>query len=241
MLASLVLLDDDFSSIVQAISMGRRIYDNIRKAMIYILAIHVPIAGMSLLPLLFGWPLVLFPLQIVFLELIIDPSCSVVFEAEPENPNVMKRPPRPRAEPMFSLPTILLSLLQGASVLVVVLTVFLIALYRGQGELDARALAFTTLVVANLSLIFVNRSQSRLILSTLFTPNRALWWIVSGVMIALGLVLYVPSLRELFGFSVLHPIDLLICLVAGIVSILWFDGLKIIRLRRQPQTPISSS
>lgn len=239
--ASLVLLDDDFSSIVQAISMGRRIYDNIRKAMIYILAIHVPIAGMSLLPLLFGWPLVLFPLQIVFLELIIDPSCSVVFEAEPENPNVMKRPPRPRAEPMFSLPTILLSLLQGASVLVVVLTVFLIALYRGQGELDARALAFTTLVVANLSLIFVNRSQSRLILSTLFTPNRALWWIVGGVIIALGLVLYVPSLRELFGFSVLHPIDLLICLVAGIVSILWFDGLKIIRLRLQPQTPISSS
>jgi P-type Ca2+ transporter type 2C len=228
--ASLVLLDDDFSSIVQAVRMGRRIYDNIRKAMIYILAVHVPIAGMSLLPLLFGWPLVLFPLQIVFLELIIDPSCSVVFEAEPENPNVMKRPPRPPAKPMFRIPTILLSMLQGASVLVVVLAVFLIALYRSQDELDARALTFTTLVVANLSLIFVNRSQSRLILSTLRTPNAALWWIVGGVIIALGLVLYVPFLRELFGFSVLHPIDLLICLMAGVVSILWFDGLKLIRL-----------
>jgi Ca2+-transporting ATPase len=231
--ASLVLLDDNFSSIVQAVRMGRRIYDNIRKAMIYILAIHVPIAGMSLLPLLFGWPLVLFPLQIVFLELIIDPSCSLVFEAEPENPDVMKRPPRSPSEPMFSFSTILLSILQGASVLVVVLAVFLIALARGQGEQDARALTFTTLVIANLSLIFVNRSQSRLILNTLFTPNAALWWIVGGVAIALGLVLYVPYLRELFGFSLLHPLDLLVCLFAGFVSILWFDILKFVRLRRQ--------
>ncbi len=238
--ASLVLLDDDFSSIVQAVRMGRRIYDNIRKAMIYILAIHVPIAGMSLLPLLFGWPLVLFPLQIVFLELIIDPSCSVVFEAEPENPNVMKRSPRPPAEPMFSSSTILLSLLQGASVLVVVLAVFLIALSRGQGEQEARALTFATLVVANLSLIFVNRSQSRLIVSTVRTPNVALWWIVGGVIIALGLVVYVPFLRDLFGFAMLHPLDLLICLMAGVISVLWFDGLKLIRLGRPSQTSRNS-
>jgi Ca2+-transporting ATPase len=134
---------------------------------------------------------------------------------------------------MFSLSTILLSILQGASVLVVVLAVFLIALARGQGEQDARALTFTTLVIANLSLIFVNRSQSRLILNTLFTPNAALWWIVGGVAIALGLVLYVPYLRELFGFSLLHPIDLLVCLIAGSVSILWFDILKFVRLWRQ--------
>lgn len=231
--ASLVLLDDDFSSIVQAVSMGRRIYDNIRKAMIYILAIHVPIAGMALLPLLFGWPLVLFPLQIVFLELIIDPSCSVVFEAEPENPNVMKRPPRPPTEPMFGLSTNLYSLLQGTSVLVVVLAVFLIALSRGQGELEARALTFTTLVVANLGLIFVNRSQSRSIWSTLRTPNAALWWIVGGVVIALGLVLYVPFLRDLFGFSVLHPLDLLICLLAGGISMLWVDALKLLFLSKK--------
>ena len=111
--AALVLLDDDFSSIVQAVRLGRRIYDNIRKALIYILAVHVPIAGLALLPLLFGWPLVLLPVQIVFLELIIDPASSVVFEAEPESPEVMQRPPRNPREPMFGKRALLLGGLQG--------------------------------------------------------------------------------------------------------------------------------
>ena len=102
--AALVLLDDDFSSIVQAVRLGRRIFDNIKKAMAYIFAIHVPIAGMSLLPVLFDWPLVLLPVHIVFLELIIDPACSIVFEAEPEEADVMQRPPRDPAEPLFEPP-----------------------------------------------------------------------------------------------------------------------------------------
>lgn len=231
--SSLVLLDDNFSSIVQAVKLGRRIYDNIRKAMVYILAIHVPIAGISLLPLLFGLPLVLFPVHIVFLELIIDPASSIVFEMEPANPDLMKRPPRDPKQPMFSRQLIGLSLLQGVSVLVIILAVFLIALKSGLGEQEARTLTFTTLIIANLSLIFVNRSLSRPILATLRSPNAALWWIVTGSLALLVLVLYVPFLRELFGFSLLHPIDLLICLGAGVLSILWFEALKVIsRLRR---------
>lgn len=230
--SALVLLDDDFSSIVEAVKMGRRIFDNLKKAMAYIFAIHVPIAGMSLLPVLLNWPLVLLPVHIVFLELIIDPACSVVFEAEPEEERVMSRPPRNLREPLFDRQTVAFSLLQGVSVLLVVLAVFAIAMRRGLGEDDARALSFTTLIIANLGLILTNRSWSRSILQTLRSPNTALWWVVGGALFFLGTVLYVPFLRTLFHFDMLHPFDLVICLAGGIVSILWFEGLKIVRRGR---------
>jgi len=230
--SALVLLDDDFSSIVQAVKMGRRIFDNLKKAMAYIFAIHVPIAGMSLLPVLFNWPLVLLPVHIVFLELIIDPACSVVFEAEPEEEQVMSRPPRDLREPLFDRQTVAFSLFQGVSVLLVVLAVFAIAMRRGLGEDDARTLSFTTLIIANLGLILTNRSWSRSILQTLRSPNTALWWVTGGALFFLGTVLYVPFLRTLFHFDMLHPVDLVICLAAGIVSILWFEGLKIVRRGR---------
>jgi Ca2+-transporting ATPase len=227
--AALVLVDDDFSSIVQAVKLGRRIFDNLTKAMAYIFAIHVPIAGMSLLPILFNWPLVFFPVHIAFLELIIDPACSLVFEAETEEPDVMRRRPRDPARPLFGWRTVGLSLLQGFSVLVIILVVFLVALYRGQGEYDARALTFTALIFANLGLILTNRSWSRSIISTFKKPNTALWLVLGGALTLLALVLYVPFLRRLFLFTQLHPLDLGICLAAGIISIMWFEGLKLIR------------
>ena len=225
--SSIVLLDDDFSSIVQAIRMGRRIFDNLKKAMAYIFAIHVPIAGMSLFPVLFGWPLVLLPMHVVFLELIIDPACSVVFEAEAEEANIMKRPPRTLGAPLFDKSMIAFSLLQGAVVLLVVLAVYAISLYRGQGELDARTLCFTTLIVANLGLILTNRSWSRSIWSTFSLPNAALWWVLGGAALFLGTVLYLPFLKELFRFDTLHTTDLILCLFAGIMSILWFEVFKV--------------
>jgi Ca2+-transporting ATPase len=131
--------------------------------------------------------------------------------------------------------TLALGLLQGGSVLLIVLAVFLVALYGWHDELDAWAVCFTTLVVANLGLIFANRSWSRTILSTLRTPNPALWWVFGGTLFFLGLVLYVPFLRDLFHFSTLHPDDLAICLASGLVSILWFEGLKLVR--RQQKAP----
>jgi len=226
--SALVLLDDDFSSIVRAVRMGRRIFDNLKKAMAYIFAIHVPIAGMSLLPVLFNWPLVLLPVHIVFLELIIDPACSIVFEAEKEEANVMNRPPRNLKDPLFNRKTVIFSLLQGLSVLVIVAAVFVIALLRGQGEQDARALCFTTLIIANIGLILTNRSWTRTILSTLRSQNTALWWVLGGAMSFLVMVLYIPFLRVLFRFSTLHLDDLIICLAAGVISILWFEGFKAI-------------
>src|SRR5512136_433116 len=239
--SALVLLDDDFSSIVRAVKMGRRIFDNIKKAIAYILAIHVPIAGMSLIPVMLNWPLVLLPIHIVFLELIIDPACSTVFEAEPEEAEVMTRPPRNPVEPLFGRRTLVLSLLQGISVLVIILAVFGIAFYRGLGEQEARTLTFTTLIIANLGLILTNRSWSRTILSTLGSLNTALRWVVGGAAVFLGLVLYVPFLQSLFLFSTLHLVDIVICLAAGVFSIIWFEGLKMFNGGKQRHLSLKDS
>jgi Ca2+-transporting ATPase len=234
--AALVLLDDDFSSIVNAIRLGRRIYDNLKKATAYILAVHVPIAGITLVPVLLRWPLVLLPLHVLFLELIIDPTCSVAFEAEPEEVDVMARPPRDPNERLFTRKRTLMSLLQGLTVLAAVLVVYSYALRTGHDELDSRALAFSTLICGNLCLIYTNRSWSRTIWQMMRSSNPALLWVTVGALAALALVLYVPPLRVLFKFSLLHPGDVLAAASAGFLGVLWFELLKLFgaRLRRDP-------
>ncbi len=237
--AALVLLDDDFSSIVQAVRLGRRIFDNIRKAVAYIFAIHVPIAGMSLIPVLFNLPLVLLPVHILFLELIIDPACSTVFEAEREEADVMTRPPRDRNEPLFSRSHVFYSILQGLVVLAVVLAIFAVARYRGLSEDAARAQSYATLIIANLGLILTNRSRTRTIFATLRTPNLALWWVLGGAGLFLGLVLAVPSLQHVFRFAPLTPTEIAICLVAGALSILGFELVKF-RPRSANRSPVDN-
>ncbi|HET8667237.1 MAG TPA: cation-translocating P-type ATPase, partial [Terriglobales bacterium] len=225
--AELVLLDDAFSSIVAAVRLGRRIFDNLKKAMSYVFAIHVPIAGLALVPVLLRWPLVLLPVHVVFLELIIDPACSIVFEAEPEESDVMERPPRQPQQPLFDNRTLVVSLIQGFSVLVIVLAVLAAAHLRGESESNTRALTFTTLVISNLALILVNRSWTRIVLATLRSPNPAVWWVVGGAVVVLATVLYVPWFRDLFRFSQLHAGDLIICTMAAGLSVLWFEALKV--------------
>lgn len=224
--SDLVLLDDDFASIVRAVKMGRRIFDNLKKAMAYLLAIHVPIAGMSLIPVIFDWPLLFMPIHIAFLHLIIDPACSIVYEVEPAEADAMTRPPRDPMEPLFSKRVLLLSSFQGLSVLAMLLTIFGVCLARGQGELDARTLAFTTLIIANLGLMMTNRSWTGTLGKFYKTPNAALWWVTGGTVIFLCLVLTIPFLREIFRFSVIHPIDVVICVSAGILSTVWFELFK---------------
>ncbi len=224
--SSLVLLDDNFTSIVSAVRLGWRIFDNLKKAMAYIFSVHVPIAGMSLIPVLFNMPLVLLPVHIVFLELIIDPACSVVFESEKEEHDVMKRPPRKKDEGLFTRRTLALSLLQGCVVLGVVLAVYLYAFSHGFGAPGVRALTFITVVIANLCLILTNRSWTETILSTIRSPNKALLWVSAGTLVSLFLVLYVPALRELFRFSPVEPSDLLLCAGAGVLSVVWFEIFK---------------
>ena len=227
--AAIVLLKDDFNSIVAAVRMGRRIFDNIRKAMGYILAVHVPIAGLCLVPVLLRWPLILQPVHIVFLELIIDPTCSVVFEGEPEEADIMDRPPRDPSRPTFSRKTVTISLLQGAGILIAVLAVFGLALFRWNlPEPDARGLAFATLIVANVALILANRSWTRSILHTLHTPNRSLWWVIAAAFCLLAVTLYVPGASSLFKMSAQHLRDLAVAVAVGCSTILWFELFKMV-------------
>jgi Ca2+-transporting ATPase len=227
--SSLVLLDDDFTSIVGGVKMGRRIFDNLKKAIAYIFSVHIPIAGMSALPILFGWPLILLPVHIVFLEFIIDPACSVVFETEPEEADVMQRKPRSMNAKLFNKNAAVISFLQGAVVLAIVVLVFASANWRGLGEETARTMAFATIVSANLALILTNRSWTQTIVGTLRKPNKAFWWILALTLFALGLIIYVPILSNLFLFKALNPIDFLTCLGAGLVSIIWFEIFKMVK------------
>ena len=223
--AAIVLLNDDFSSIVEAVRMGRRIFDNLKKAISFIFSVHVPIAGLALFPVLFNLPTVLMPAHIAFLELIIDPACSTVFEAEPEEKNIMKRPPRDLREKLFGKKNIFVSLFQGLSVLVVVIFVFLFALKMGKSDLEARSLTFATLVIANLTLIISGLSWENSLIRV-NPENKALWLVIAGALISLVLVLNIPFLRNMFHFSVLHFNDYLIVFLAGISSVLWFKILN---------------
>jgi Ca2+-transporting ATPase len=230
--ASLVLLDDDFSSIVAAVRMGRRVFDNLKKAIAYIFSIHVPIAGMSLLPVLFGWPLILLPVHIVFLELIIDPACSVAFEAEPGESDVMKRPPKKPEKGLVNRNLIFISLAQGFVILAIVICVYLFSTSAGTSEAEARALTFTSIVISNLGLILTNRSWSDTVIGTLRIPNKALWYVVFLTLFFLCLVLYVPQLNDLFRFAPLAPAELLISTVAGVLGVFWFEMFKLWKKRR---------
>ncbi len=221
--ADLVLLDDDFSSIVAAIRAGRRIFDNLRKAVTFVVGVHLPIIGMSLVPVALGWPLLLLPVHILFLQLIIDPACSIVFEAEPDEHDSMRRPPRLPSARLFDRHALWLGLLQGAALLAVLLAIYAVSLHSGRAEGEARALTFSAMIVANLGLIFVNRSRSHSMLTTLGTRNHALWWVLGGASLLLSLVLYVPVLRELFYFDVLRAGDLAIVLGAGAGSVAAFE------------------
>ena len=218
--ASIVLLDDDFGSIVTAIKSGRCIYDNLRKAFMYILAIHIPIAGLALAPILRGEPLLLTPMLIALLELIIDPACSVILEAESEERNVMRRPPRDPRSPLASRALVVWSLLQGSLALFVVLGVYAFATGSGMPEPEVRAFVFVTLVGANLALILASRRFSSSMVSALTRPNASLAWGLGLVALALALVLGWPEMRRFFGLGPLHADEL--ALAVGVVfGLLW--------------------
>jgi P-type Ca2+ transporter type 2C len=232
--AALVLLDDRFPSIVHAVRLGRRIFDNLEKAITFALAVHIPIAGVTLIPLLLGWPLILLPLHIVLLELIIDPACSVAFEAEPEEPDVMERPPRDPGRRLFNRENILSGLRGGAVILLTVLAVLWWTVVNRYGEQDVRAITFTTLVLGNVALIFVSVSRNRPVWSVFGSSNRTLWWLTGAAVGLLLLALYVPPLRELFRFSVMHPHDLAISIAMALSGVLVLEAIKFAKRRGRP-------
>jgi Ca2+-transporting ATPase len=199
--AALVLLNDDFTSLVTTVRLGRRIYDNLRRAMSYTVAVHIPIVGMALLPVLLGEALLLMPAHIMFLELIIGPACSIFFEAEAEEKNIMQRPPRSATEALFSGRRLTVSLLQGIIALAVAASIYAWALLSAYDENTVRALVFTAMVAGNIALVLANRSPQGS--GSVSEPQRnpVLRWILLGAGSALALVHSVPVLRELFHFS----------------------------------------
>jgi Ca2+-transporting ATPase len=224
--SSIVLIDDEFGSIVSAIGLGRRIYDNLRKAMAFIFAVHVPIAGLALLPLAFGLPLIFSPVHIAFLELIIDPVCSLVFEAEREEKDVMTRPPRKPDHPLFTLALIGWSVIQGGLAFVAVALVFLLALHNDMPPDEARALAFFSLVLCIVGLVLANRSFSTSFSSAFFRPNPALALILLAVAIILGATLLWPPASALFRFGPLHADDLAATFGVGVMLLMVLELLK---------------
>jgi P-type Ca2+ transporter type 2C len=224
--SSIVLLDDDFGSVVKAVRLRRRIYDNLRKAMGFIFAVHVPIAGLALLPLAFGLPLIFSPIHIAFLEMVIDPVCTLVFESESEEADIMNRPPRAPDEPLFSGRLIWWSVLQGTLAFALVAAIYVLAYRRGMPEAEARALAFFSLVTVVVALILVNRSFSASIGTALFRSNRALKYVLSMIVGILALTLAWPAARDLFRFGPLHADDLALTLGAGFLVLLILEIMK---------------
>lgn len=227
--ASLVLLDDDFNSIVTSVRMGRRIYDNLKKAMMFILSVHIPIAGLSLIPVLLKWPLILSPVHIAFLQLIIDPACTLIFEADKEESDVMKRKPRSIHAKLFSSRTLLNCFFQGGLTLAVTIAVYMFVRHDHSDE-SARALAFFTLVVCNLGMILSNRSLTRTGFSMLRVKNAAFKWVVTGTLTVMTLILAVPFLEKLFRFGPVTKADLFLALVASFTTVGLMELVKLISI-----------
>lgn len=223
--SSIVLLDDNFASIVHGVRLGRRIYDNLQKAMSYIISVHIPIALLSLLPALFRWPLVLIPAHIVFLEFVIDPSCTIIFENEKENKNIMQRPPRKLSAPIFSKRMVIGSLAQGLLVAIMVVVAFRVLLDIGWGPDKARGMTFLILVVANIFLI-LGISGKQAILNILHRENMAMVTILLITSISLSLIFNVTVLRELFHFSQLTFIESGVGILVGALSVFGIIPIK---------------
>jgi Ca2+-transporting ATPase len=234
--AALVLLNDDFSSLVTAVRYGRRVFANLRKAIVFVVAVHVPIVGLSLLPVLLGWPMLLMPVHILFLQLIIDPACSVVFEAEPLEPGAMRAPPRRPDQKLFGKSVMVRGLWQGAGLLLLLLAVFAGArawLPGGDSRDDtARALCFVVLILSNLGLIHANRSWGRTALLGNAQSNRQFGWIAGGTLVVLCAVLGFPVVSRLFSFSLPAPAMLLAALGVAALSMVWFEAVKRIHGRQ---------
>jgi Ca2+-transporting ATPase len=226
--AALVITDDDFSSIVGGIRRGRGIFANLRKAMSYIIAVHVPIFGMSLIPVFFAdWPLVLLPLQIALLELIIDPACSIVFESEEIDPRIMDEKPRGLGAPLFDTRVLTIAGLQGVSALAAVLGVYLWAFLTDRPDDVVRSVTFATLVIGNLALILVNRSWHLSIWHSMRErSNPTVKWILGGAGGLLVLLLSVPALRAAFNLGPMQPLDWGVAVVAGFLGVAWFEVYK---------------
>ncbi len=224
--AALVVTDDDFASIVRAVRLGRRIFENLRNAIGYIVAVHVPTAVLVLLPALLGTPAMLLPAHIAFLELVIDPACSIAFEAEPGDEGLMRQPPRRLDAPLYDARSLFANATEGLEVLAATLAVWAYAWHAGWDDSVQRAMVFVALVGGNLALIVTKRARRRSLWATLRTHNAAFWWVASGTVAALAVVLATPALREPFRFAALSASQAAIALAGALAALAALAAMK---------------
>jgi Ca2+-transporting ATPase len=224
---------------VDAIAMGRRIYNNLKKAIQYIISIHIPIILIVFIPVAFGWlyPTVFTPVHVIFLELVMGPTCSIIYENEPIEKNLMIQPPRPASSTFFSLKELMLSIVQGLAITAGLIVVYWKAATGGNTEEAATTMVFTTLIAANITLTLVNRSFFYSIIETFHYRNRLIPLIIATTILIVLLVFLISPLRNFFGFQVLSFNEFSYCIFTGCVSVLWFEGYKFYKRRSAQRQP----
>ena len=226
--SSLILVDDDLAKMVDAISMGRKIYANLKKAIQYIISIHIPIILTVFIPLVLGWiyPAIFSPVHVIFLELIMGPTCSIIYENEPMEKGIMLKKPRPFTSTFFNLHELNTSIVQGLVITLGTLFMYQFAVQHGYNEEVTRTLVFVTLISANIFLTLVNRSFYYSIFTTLRYKNNLVPMIIGITILVTALVLWIPGFRKLFQFAEVNGFQLFIATATGCVSTVWFEGVK---------------
>lgn len=230
--SSLVLLDDNFASIVSAIRSGRKIYENLQKAMSYIIAIHIPIIGLALLPAFFSsLPLLLMPVHIVFMELIIDPICSIAFESEQEEKGIMQRPPRNPKELFFGWRSMAFSLIQGLLLLAMVIAVYFLSIHERHNDSEVRAIAFSSLIIGNIFLILTSLSKTRNFISVLMEKNIAVIVIIAIALTLLFMTISVPALQHIFNFQFPGFKHFISSIIGAAIILILFESIKFLKTK----------
>ncbi len=226
--ASLILLEDDLSEMVDAVAIGRRIYANLKKAIQYIISIHIPIILTVFIPLALGWiyPNIFSPLHIIFLELIMGPTCSIIYENEPMEKNTMLQKPRPVTTNFFDWKELIISIIQGLIITLGTLFIYQYSVNKGYDEVLTRTMVFTVLIAANIFLTLVNRSFYYSILTTIKYKNNLVLLIILITILISGLIIFVQPFTKFFGFQIISFTQLFICMVTGFLSVIWFEGIK---------------
>jgi len=229
--ASLILLEDDLSKMVEAIAMGRKIYTNLKKAIQYIISIHIPIILTVFIPLALGWiyPNIFSPIHIIFLEIIMGPTCSIIYENEPIEKNTMLQKPKALTTTFFNWKELSISIVQGLVITTGTLLVYQYAVMNGFNEALTRTMTFTVLIAANIFLTLINRSFYYSILTTLKYKNNMILFIILITITIVGILLYVKPLTTFFEFETLNGLQLLFCIIIGFISVIWFEIAKLIK------------
>ena len=226
--ASMILIEDDLAMMVDAIRMGRRIYVNLKKAIQYIISIHIPIILIVFIPLVLGWiyPALFSPIHVIFLELIMGPTCSIIYENEPVEENTMKLPPRPPTVTFFNLRELVTSIFQGLAITTGLLFLYHYSVSKNLGEDLTRTMIFSGLICANIFLTLINRSFYYSIIRTLSYPNKLVFFIIAATVIITGALIYFKPISGFFELQALSISELLISMGIGFVSVIWFELIK---------------